>query len=321
MKIQGETAVLEVAADCPVEAKHLVAANVLVHNGSGSRPPLIMIRTSSRAGKYILNLADHVGPDQPIYSIAPPEFDQLDRYPQNPSQWLDFIEKRIRDLQLSGPLSLGGFSFGGVLAFGTAERLRAQGECVRRILLLDARIPQDRGAEKAAYKEKGATGNRATHWLKNAKRHVVEFYQTQDLSDARQYARRRILGRPPAHASKESLAFETLHEPGPQDWGDDAEIPPQKTVVTSRGTRMSYLKRTVQICYVKYQRQSTAIPVTVLYTKDSCKRQKDDPSLGWEPYLEGEHQFIEVAGTHITLFNPPKDKKLALQIAEVLDRS
>jgi amino acid adenylation domain-containing protein len=51
----------------------------------------------------------------------------------------------LREHQPRGPYRIGGVSFGGILAYEVAQRLRAQGEVVEHVLLLDALLPRTPG--------------------------------------------------------------------------------------------------------------------------------------------------------------------------------
>ncbi len=56
----------------------------------------------------------------------------------------DYIQV-LRDHQPRGPYRIGGISFGGILAYEVAQRLRARGEIVEHVLLLDALLPRKSG--------------------------------------------------------------------------------------------------------------------------------------------------------------------------------
>jgi thioesterase domain-containing protein len=56
----------------------------------------------------------------------------------------DYIQI-LREHQPHGPYRLGGVSFGGILAYEVAQRLRARGEVVEHVLLLDALLPRKPG--------------------------------------------------------------------------------------------------------------------------------------------------------------------------------
>jgi acyl transferase domain-containing protein/thioesterase domain-containing protein len=116
---------------------------VPLQKGEGSdRPPFFLV-----AGMFgnVLNLrhiATHLGKDQPMWAIQargllgddPPHesFEEAAR---------DYLEE-VRQVQPHGPYYLGGFSGGGITAFEMAQQLRAVGEEVGLLVLLDS-IPAE----------------------------------------------------------------------------------------------------------------------------------------------------------------------------------
>ncbi|MBC8096412.1 MAG: amino acid adenylation domain-containing protein, partial [Akkermansiaceae bacterium] len=117
---------------------------------NGHRPPLFL---AHGAGGDVLwgyaNLAKHLPADQPIYGIKSrgqiglEEFDRIDdmaRY---------YIEE-IRAFQPSGPYYLGGYCLGGNVAYEMARQLRAQGDEVALVVLIDA-FPSNAGYETVTW--------------------------------------------------------------------------------------------------------------------------------------------------------------------------
>ena len=79
--------ILEVSATGPIDEDRVEAAPVLAFHLDGSLPPLLMIRTWSDEIPHQRNLAASLGPDQPMYSIAPPRELEMDDYPTTPEEW------------------------------------------------------------------------------------------------------------------------------------------------------------------------------------------------------------------------------------------
>jgi thioesterase domain-containing protein len=83
------------------------------------------------------DLARHLGPDQPFYGIQPQGLDGkqpcLTSVPEMAEQYL----QEIRKVQPHGPYSIGGYSFGGLVAYEMAQMLVSQGEEVGLLALFD----------------------------------------------------------------------------------------------------------------------------------------------------------------------------------------
>ena len=89
-------------------------------------------------------LSEYLGPDQPLFGL---EHQGLDGKPVRYTRVETIAEhylRQIRHVQAQGPYLLGGFSFGGVVAFEIAQRLKAQGQTVSLLVMLDSPFPGGR---------------------------------------------------------------------------------------------------------------------------------------------------------------------------------
>ncbi|HVG10758.1 MAG TPA: amino acid adenylation domain-containing protein, partial [Thermoanaerobaculia bacterium] len=108
----------------------------------GTRPPLFMIHPGGGGVLCYADLARALGPDQPLYGLQAPGLDG-ERPP------LDRIED-MADLYISalpdGPVHLGGWSFGGLVAYEMACRL---GERAGLVAILDVPAQEEETADEA----------------------------------------------------------------------------------------------------------------------------------------------------------------------------
>jgi len=119
----------------------------------GSRPPLFLIHPGGGGVLCYAELARALGPDQPLYGLQAPGLDgelpPLDRI----AAMADLYLEAIRAVHPAGPWHLGGWSFGGLVAYEMACRLAGQGEPAGLVAILDvaprpaAAVPQDDEAE------------------------------------------------------------------------------------------------------------------------------------------------------------------------------
>ena len=116
----------------------------------GSRPPLFLVHG---AGGDVLwgyaNLAKHMPAEQPIYGIKSRGQVGLDEY-EHIEDMARFYLQEVRALQPHGPYFLGGYCFGGNVAYEMARQLRSQGERVAQLLLIDA-SPSNAGYERITW--------------------------------------------------------------------------------------------------------------------------------------------------------------------------
>ncbi|HEX8128490.1 MAG TPA: amino acid adenylation domain-containing protein [Pyrinomonadaceae bacterium] len=113
----------------------------------GTRRPLFFVHVGSGQVLCYLELARQLGTDQPFYglqdtSIYAPEGDE-EAVPDIPIEKMAayYIES-LRAVQPAGPYLLGGWSFGGLIAYEMAVQLTARGEDVPLLFLIDTGTPE-----------------------------------------------------------------------------------------------------------------------------------------------------------------------------------
>lgn len=106
----------------------------------GDRPPLVLVHG---AGGGILwgysNLAAHLGTGQPVYGLEPYAF-KSDRVVTVEEMAVRYA-KDLCAFQSKGPYYLGGYCFGGYVAYEMARYLESRGEQVGLLLLIDSAAP------------------------------------------------------------------------------------------------------------------------------------------------------------------------------------
>nr|WP_083885364.1 non-ribosomal peptide synthetase [Nocardia thailandica] len=115
---------------------------------AGEQAPLLCLHPMSGLAWVYAGLAEHVPAGRPIVGIQSPALTEPDFAPASPEELVDRYVAEIRAVQPHGPYHLLGWSLGGVLAHAVATRLRAAGEQVRALVLLDS-VP---GADPAAFR-------------------------------------------------------------------------------------------------------------------------------------------------------------------------
>ena len=103
----------------------------------GTRPPLFLVHPGGGGVLCYAELARALGPDQPLYGLQAPGLDgerpPLDRIGEMAELYLE----AIRAVQPVGPWHLGGWSFGGLVAYEMACRLAEHGEPAGLVAILD----------------------------------------------------------------------------------------------------------------------------------------------------------------------------------------
>lgn len=114
---------------------------ICIANGDGARPPFFCIPGAGSDALSLREVAQAVDRDQPFYALPYPALLRDDIAPRTVEAIADYYIPLIRSVQPKGPYYLGGGSFGGVVAYEMARRLRDAGEQVALIVMLDTYGP------------------------------------------------------------------------------------------------------------------------------------------------------------------------------------
>jgi FkbH-like protein len=150
-KVLGKALPLVVLFQCPTieqlaqnieeRKEQATASSIVPIQTAGSKPPLVLVHG---AGGGILwgyaNLAAHLGQDQPVYAIEP----RLAAAGQTSLTVEQMAAQYLADLrafQPQGPYYIGGYCFGGYVAYEMARLLREANEKVNFLALIDSAAP------------------------------------------------------------------------------------------------------------------------------------------------------------------------------------
>ena len=113
----------------------------------GSKRPLFFVHELTGSVQSYSNLARYLGPEQPIYGLRMQDLeDDADARACIEEMASRYVEA-MRATQPAGPYQIGGWSFGGLVAFEMAQQLKRQGEDVTLLALFDATRPTSLDAE------------------------------------------------------------------------------------------------------------------------------------------------------------------------------
>lgn len=107
----------------------------------GAARPVFLVHHGGGGVLDYLPLARALGPDQPLYGLQEPGFDEGTEPPVSIEALAEGYVAELRSLQPRGPYVVGGFCFGGVVAFEMAQQLRHLGEQVDAVLVIDGLAP------------------------------------------------------------------------------------------------------------------------------------------------------------------------------------
>jgi pimeloyl-ACP methyl ester carboxylesterase len=105
---------------------------------SGAKPPFFCVHPIGGNVLCYLDLARHLGEDQPFYGLQASGIDGEGEPKSRIEGMAGYYIEAIREIQPQGPYLLGGWSFGGVVAFEMAQQLHSSGEQVALLALIDS---------------------------------------------------------------------------------------------------------------------------------------------------------------------------------------
>jgi amino acid adenylation domain-containing protein len=108
---------------------------------NGSKPPFYCIHGLGGEVLCFRELALHLGSEQPFYGLQPQGLDGIHPFHKRVEDMAAHYIQEIQTLQPHGPYFLGGYSFGGAVAFEMAQQLQKQGEQVGILVIIDSCRP------------------------------------------------------------------------------------------------------------------------------------------------------------------------------------
>ena len=123
----------------PSHDKHEYSTLVSIQP-NGTKPPFFCVHGGAGSTLFLHHLAGHLGSDQPFYGIEPEGMDGRRFQRPTVEEMAENYLAAVRKLQPHGPYSLGGYCFGGLVAFEMARILEQRGERVDLLALFSAAL-------------------------------------------------------------------------------------------------------------------------------------------------------------------------------------
>jgi thioesterase domain-containing protein/acyl carrier protein len=110
----------------------------------GDRVPIFFVHPVGGEVLCYADLARELGPEQPFYGLQAGDLVHLGEEEASIEEMAARYVAAIREVRPTGPYLLGGWSFGGMVAFEMAQQLTRAGEAVPLVAMLDTRAPGER---------------------------------------------------------------------------------------------------------------------------------------------------------------------------------
>ncbi|AKT42974.1 type I polyketide synthase [Chondromyces crocatus] len=124
------------------ERQRLPPELVEIQRGASGRPPILLIHPAGGHIYFYRELAQALGAEQPVYGVRAIGLEEGETPFDRMEPLIAHYLAAIRAFQPSGPYYLGGSSFGGAVAYGIAQALRASGHDVPLLAIFDCAVPR-----------------------------------------------------------------------------------------------------------------------------------------------------------------------------------
>jgi natural product biosynthesis luciferase-like monooxygenase protein/amino acid adenylation domain-containing protein len=259
----------------PVQADPLVAIRP-----GGSRTPLFIVHPGAGVTHDYLVLAGHLGPDQPFYALQSPGLAGGELFDSVPGMATRYLEA-VRSVQPRGPYRLGGWCTGGVVAFEMARQLLERGEEVELLVLLDSPAP-----------EPGAVRSDELEMLAGIVRQLT--------------------------GTGFEIPAEELRGIPPDAWLDRVVELGRERGVLPPSFDIEQARRRWQVVRANVQAVESYVPSSLCDVRSLLFRATEQPveigdrtSRGWERWLPGPLEILEVEGDHAAPVREPGARLVA----------
>jgi amino acid adenylation domain-containing protein len=261
----------------------------------GSKPPFFCVHPIGGEVFCYMDLARHLGTDQPFIGLQAVEQEEKhDQFVSLEEIAASYI-RAMRAFQPQGPYLLGGWSFGGLVAFEIARQLESQGDQVAFLGLLDPPMPG------IASRSIDIEDVRAAIWFVN------------DL-------RARFSG-PLSVRSEDELRTlspdELLHYV--LDIARKVGLVPADAGLPQIRQLLSLFKKNTQ-AMLTYVPQKYPSSMALFRTSERVTSTQQDPAEGWRDLLENIEVYM-LPGTHYTFLKEPFVQVLAEQLTHCFENA
>jgi thioesterase domain-containing protein len=269
---------------------------------NGDKPPLFLIHG---AGGDVLwgyaNLATHLPPDQPVYGIRSHDRQWAEEKIHLEEMAHAYVEV-VRARQPRGPYYLGGYCFGGNVAYEMARQLRMQGEQVDLVILLDT-APANAGYETVPW------WRPSFFWrfARNARFWLGDFAALDSID------RRRLVGRKLrafARKLKKHLGF---NRGSPERFNVEEVIDPRH--FPEHELKLWQIHLEALIAHVERPYSGRVVLLRTRGQPLFCSLEED---FCWRKLVHGAFTLRCIPGSHENIFMEPNVRVLAAELATLL---
>ena len=263
---------------------------VTLRQGNADQRPLLLFHPFGGTVFCYVELARRLPPGVPVVAIEAPGLDVVAGSEMTVETMAAHYLSLVREVQPEGPYALGGWCFGGVVAFEAARQLLRDGESVELLVTIDSRAPL------AANVPEGADDLTLLSWF--ARDLAVPYGRTLDI------APEEFRGLDPDaafdHVLERAAAIGVLAPDSDRD-----QMRRYFEVYLASGVALQL-----------YAPPPVDLDLVLLKASDEVADY--GPVLGWDALVAGDLQVVPVPGDHNSVMQPPNAATVASVIGSHL---
>lgn len=271
---------------------------VVAIQSEGSQPPLFFVHTAGGIVFCYAALARHLGQNQPFYGFQARGLEEGQEPHIQVEGMARYYIDALQVVQPQGPYFLGGWSFGGLVAFEMAQQLLAQGQQVAFLAILDTLAPFPERPEEI--------------WITDETSLLVALF---------------------AYAKDMRMSVEHLQQLGPDERLIYVLEEAKRVNLLSPNTELTLLRRFLDMAKIQIQAARNYAPqcysgkVTLFQAIEADKAVKEIEialqisNLGWEDFTVKGVETYKVPGTHHSMMREPHVRALAEKLQACLERA
>jgi len=248
------------------------------------------------------DLANQLGADQPFIGLQAVGVSPGQPFDTTIEDMAAHYIQAMRQQQPNGPYRLGGYCFGGLVAYEMARQLSAQGESIALLAIMEGYAPAPR-----THQAKSWQPSQIIHFLRNLPFWLDDFLKL-GFNEMSLRARRRL-----NNLSKRWLRRRGFH----------FTVDPQDYVAQDLSDVPQHLRKLMEV-HINAMQQYSPLPfpgkVSLFRGRRLSLLRGGDPLMGWGKLAIGGVVTYPVQGAHNNIHKPPFVQSLADQLRASLEQ-
>ena len=270
-----------------------LSTGIVLLQAGESAEPVFLVPGGGVDAASLIDLARHLGPAYTVYGLQLPGMDGRSAPSCSVEETAEQLERELVRRQPEGPYRLAGVSYGGLVAWALAHRLRARGAAVHTLALLDTFGPGSLDLKPGI----GLFGLLRGWWYRQIP-HRPRRREENRLRRAHRFAREQW---------RRLVSYWWLR------WGWDwRRVPPLM--------RFDYIARVCNSASRAYTPPPLEMPVDLFVAREQPLADifRLPPDLGWRPFAPAGLRIHSIPGEHATCFRQPHVAATAALLAACL---